>query len=184
MTGKRLHLREQPLQASHLAKNGSMLHIKRRVPSCTICTQAHQPQYSQQGKAYVFPDISGRHEIVIPNRQLRWLTDKPDNVASVGQAHFDLLQGNYAFTDARLLRDLFHEHVIHKNLPRKVDAIIPDIWDEIKDCVDQTWGLDTTSFKDISVWDNMMHVISRVSNRMFVGKPLCRNETFLKNNAA
>lgn len=28
--------------------------------------------------------------------------------------------------------------------------------------------------------DNMMHVISRVSNRMFVGLPLCRNPAYLK----
>ncbi|QIW97801.1 hypothetical protein AMS68_003319 [Peltaster fructicola] len=141
-------------------------------------------KYSQQGKTYIFPDISGRHEIVIPNNKLRWLTDKPDNVASVGRAHYDVLQGDYAFTDPILLQTLFHERVIHKNLPRKLDAIIPDVWDEIKDCVDQTWGHDKVNFKDVPVWDNVMYIISRLSNRLFVGKPLCRNETFLRNNGA
>lgn len=132
----------------------------------------------------MFPDISGRHEIIIPNKQTRWLTDKPDHVASVGKAHYDMLQGDYAFTDPYLLGELYHEHVVHKNLARKLDALIPDLWDEVKACFDESWGVDTNNFKDIKVWDNDMWIISRLSNRMFVGKPLCRNKDFLKNNAA
>lgn len=67
-------------------------------------------------------------------------------------------------------------------MARKLDALIPDIWDELVACLDESWGHDSSSFKDIKVWDNMMWIISRVSNRMFVGMPLCRNEAFLKNN--
>lgn len=55
-------------------------------------------QYSQKGKSYIFPDFSGRHEIVLPNDKLKWLTEQPDNVASVREAHYDVLQGDYAFT--------------------------------------------------------------------------------------
>jgi cytochrome P450 len=74
--------------------------------------------------------------------------------------------------------------VIHKSLARKVDNIIPNIHDEIVSCFDKTWGFDTENFKDIPVWDNTMDMISRISNRMFVGLPLCRNEDFLKHNNA
>jgi cytochrome P450 len=31
------------------------------------------------------------------------------------------------------------------------------------------------------VFENMMHVIARISNRVFVGLPLCRNEAYLKS---
>lgn len=74
--------------------------------------------------------------------------------------------------------------MIHKSLARRVDNIIPNIHDEIIHCFDTTWGFDTENHKDISVWDNTMDMISRISNRMFVGLPLCRNENFLKHNSA
>lgn len=132
----------------------------------------------------MIPDLSGRHEIVIPGDRLRWLTNQSDDVSSVQAAHYDLLQGDYAFTDPYLIQTVFHEHVIHKNLARKVDGVIPAISDEIKVVLDETLGLDTIGWTDITVWDSAMRVIARVSNRMFVGLPLCRNEDFLKNNSA
>jgi len=55
-----------------------------------------------------------------------------------------------------------------------------DIWDELTDSLDETWGVSTTEWTDIPVMDNMMTVIARVSNRMFVGLPLCRNPAYLK----
>jgi hypothetical protein len=63
-------------------------------------------QFGQAGKSYLFPDISGRHEIVIPSDKLRWLTNLPDSVSSVRAAHYDMLQGDYAFTDKYLLESV------------------------------------------------------------------------------
>jgi hypothetical protein len=34
----------------------------------------------------------------MPNNKLKWLTEQPDEVASVRAAHYDVLQGDYAFT--------------------------------------------------------------------------------------
>jgi hypothetical protein len=34
----------------------------------------------------------------MPNNKLKWLTEQPDDVASVRAAHYDVLQGDYAFT--------------------------------------------------------------------------------------
>lgn len=55
-------------------------------------------QYSQHGKSYVFPDFSGRHEIVVPNEKMKWLVDQPDHISSVRAMHSEQLLGDYAFT--------------------------------------------------------------------------------------
>lgn len=34
----------------------------------------------------------------MPNGKLKWLTEQPDHIASVRAAHYDVLQGDYAFT--------------------------------------------------------------------------------------
>lgn len=115
---------------------------------------------------------------------MRWLTNQSDDVSSVRAAHYDLLQGDYAFTDPYLIGTVYHEHVIHKNLARKMDSILPAIVDEVKTVIDETFGVDTAGWKDVPVADTVMKIFARVSNRMFVGLPLCRNEDFLKNNSA
>lgn len=140
-------------------------------------------KYSQKGASYVFPDFSGKAEIVIPNKRLHWLTEFPDSVASVREAHYDLLNGDYAFTSSYVLETVFHEHVIHKNMVRRMGNIIPGIWEELTYTIDKSWGF-STDWHEIHVMENMMDLISRVSNRMFIGLPLCRNEDFLKNNSA
>jgi cytochrome P450 len=55
-----------------------------------------------------------------------------------------------------------------------------DVWDELGCALDDTWGTDTENWKEVCLFENMMNVIARVSNRVFVGLPLCRNETYLK----
>jgi cytochrome P450 len=102
----------------------------------------------------------------------------------VSDLHNDILAGPYAFTDPQILKDPFHEHVIHKNLARKISPLIMDVWDEIGCALDDTWGTDTENFKDVCLFENMMNVIARVSNRVFVGLPLCRNEAYLKSMGA
>lgn len=65
-----------------------------------------------------------------------------------------------------------------------MDSIIPAIFDEVKASIDETFGIDTVTWREVPVWDTAMNVFARVSNRMFVGLPLCRNKDFLKNNSA
>jgi hypothetical protein len=45
--------------------------------------------------------------------------------------------------------------------------------DELKMGFDETWGFDTEKWKSIGVYKNMMAIVARTSNRIFVGLPLC-----------
>ncbi|CZT24776.1 related to cytochrome P450 [Ramularia collo-cygni] len=141
-------------------------------------------KFGQNGRSYIIPDASGRNEIVIPSEKLRWLTNQPDDVSSVRAAHYDMLQADYNFTDPYLIQSVFHERVIHKNLARKVDHIIPDIYDEIAASVDDNFGLNTDKWTELPVWDIAINMFARISNRLFVGLPLCRDKDFLKQSTA
>jgi cytochrome P450 len=116
-----------------------------------------------------------------PHKKLSWLLNKPDSVVSVARAHEDLLYGQYNFTDPALTQTMFHEHVVHKEIVRNLAAIIPNAWDEMQCAVDEIWGTNTTNWKDSTIFDDGMKIVARVSNRMLVGLPLCRDETYLKN---
>ena len=112
---------------------------------------------------------------------MAWLIEQPDNALSTSAFHYDSLEGDYAFTNPQILKDPYHEHVIHKYLPRRIAPLIPDIWEEVQVAIDQTWGMDTQAWKEIGIWENMLRIIPSFTNRMMLGLPLCRNEDFLKH---
>lgn len=61
---------------------------------------------------------------------------------------------------------------------RKLDSFTQPVMDELRQCFEDYWG-SSTEWHEVNIWDSMMKVFARTSNRMFVGLPLCRNEEFL-----
>lgn len=109
------------------------------------------------------------------------IRSQPDDVLSTSELHYDTLVGPYAFTHPKILKEPFHEHVVHRNMGKRVGELVMDLWDEVGSALDETWGQDSQEWKEICVFENMMHIIARASNRVFIGLPLCRNRAYLKS---
>lgn len=62
-------------------------------------------------------------------------------------------------------------------------AVVPSMWEELSEAIDETWGTDTETWKEIHVFDNLMTIIPRTVNHILVGSPLCRNKVYLANMA-
>ena len=45
--------------------------------------------------------------------------------------------------------------------------------DELSVAIDECWGVNCDEWKEVGVFDSMMKIVSRASNRVFVGLPLC-----------
>ncbi|KAI4185316.1 MAG: hypothetical protein L6R41_004203 [Letrouitia leprolyta] len=135
--------------------------------------------YSKLGKSYLLPDFSGKPILIVPPSQLKWLVDQPDHVLSTAAFHYDAQQGDYAFTDPKVLRDPYHEHVLHKSLPRKVGTLVSEISDEVAHTFDQVWATDTNSWREVDVHKSIDSLVAPTVNRMILGLPLCRNEEYL-----
>lgn len=143
-------------------------------------------KYSKHGKTFVLPSMLGAPaETVIPRSQMSWMLDQPDAVLSTSAAHYDILHGEYSFVKPIILKDPYHEHVVHKNLARNLNAVIPELDDELCRGVDELCGSDARAFKKINLLEGfMMRLIPKATNRMLVGEPLCRNQDFLDNMLA
>ncbi|KAF1952224.1 cytochrome P450 [Byssothecium circinans] len=139
--------------------------------------------YSKQGKTFVLPSMLGASaQTVIPRNQMSWMLDQPDHVLSTSAAHYDTLHGDYVFVAKKCLQDPYHEHVVHKNLARNLNHVIPDLDDEVGRDVDELLGTDTETWTKIDPLDGMMmKIIPKITNRMLVGEPLCRNKDYLDN---
>lgn len=138
--------------------------------------------HSKNGEAFMIPGLLGTApEVIIPSSQISWMLDQPDHVISSAAAHYDVLNGDHSFVDKTLLKDPYHEHVVHRSLPRHLAALTPEIDEQVRICVDDIYGTDETEWTKVNIWDSLMMLIPRVNSRMFVGKPLCDNPEYIDN---
>ncbi|KAK0742392.1 cytochrome P450 [Apiosordaria backusii] len=138
-------------------------------------------KYNKQGRAFVAPSSPSRPlEIVVPRSQTAWMLEQPDRVLSTKEAHRDSLFNDYQFG----VDDQFPIRTIHKHLARNIVSLLPGIQEEVHAAIDDVFGTDTENWKTLNIWDSLIGIISRVTNRMLVGEPLCHNEEFLKNQVA
>lgn len=107
------------------------------------------------------------------------MMDQPDTVLSAHHAHNSILYTKYNFLGNRMAEP-FSNRVMHKYLARHLPTIIPAIEEEVQFAVDETLGMDT-EWKQVNVWDMWLKIVPRVTSRLLVGKPICRDETFLKS---
>lgn len=85
-----------------------------------------------------------------------------------------MLEANRTFLDPEILKKPIYEKSVRKELTRNLSLLIPEILDEITVGVDKFFGMDTEEWKEIGVFQNMKSIISRTTNRVLVGFPLCK----------
>ncbi|KAF7367748.1 hypothetical protein MSAN_00838700 [Mycena sanguinolenta] len=83
-----------------------------------------------------------------------------------------------------ILENLYHLDVIRTSLARNLHSCFPEVRDEIICAFDEVLQLQGSEWKSHPILPTMMTIVARVSNRLFVGLPLCRNKAYLENNVA
>ena len=109
------------------------------------------------------------------------MLELPDRVLSTKEAHRDTLYNDYQFFG---VDDQFPIQTIHKHLARNIVGIIPGLQEEVHCAIDATFGKDTENWKSLNLFEAWLGIVPRVTNRVIVGAPLCRNEEFLASQVA
>ncbi|KAJ6469684.1 cytochrome P450 [Mycena vulgaris] len=76
----------------------------------------------------------------------------------------------------------YHQNTIRTSLTRNLHRCFPDVRDEIVCAFDEVLQLQGSEWKALPVLPVTMAIVARVSNRLFVGLPLCRDKAYLQNN--
>lgn len=134
--------------------------------------------YSQNGRAFVAPSAASRpQEVIVPRSQTSWMLDLPDNVLSADAAHADMMHSDYQWLGADETRTI---GVVRKNIARHIVGLIPEHEEEIHEAVEDVFGTDTENWTELKLWDAWMGMVPRITNRLLVGRPVCRDAGFLK----
>ncbi|KAI1608962.1 putative cytochrome P450 [Exophiala viscosa] len=135
-------------------------------------------QAYEQDQSCIIPDINGA-EIVLPISSVQWLINQPDSILSSEESHRISLQTDYTFVHPFVVANPLHHETVRNELTRQLSVVTPDIVDELSVALDEIWGIDTVNWREVCVFDTAMEMIARISNRVFVGLPLCRDAALL-----
>ena len=140
---------------------------------------ALKDKYTDKGRKFVFAARGQQPVTVLPPSEIQWIITQPDTVLSAREMHRQELQSDWTFLNENIVMNPIHEHVIRQNMVRNLNDFTDPVMDELRQCLEDYWG-NSTEWHEVTIWDSMLKFFSRTSNRMFVGLPLCRNESFLE----
>ncbi|KAF9528912.1 cytochrome P450 [Crepidotus variabilis] len=104
----------------------------------------------------------------------------PENVLSSLKALDYVFQIAYTL-GPHINEDPYHIPIARAQLTRSLPLLVPELHDELVQALKQNIP-PTTDWSEVKALDTMMKIISRTSNRAFVGAPLCRNPEWIDLN--
>ncbi|KAF9779922.1 hypothetical protein IL306_001092 [Fusarium sp. DS 682] len=107
------------------------------------------------------------------------MSEQPVNMLSMHESAQEDLQTDYTTMDPSLTRDPIHLELIGSTLTKEIGNLIPDLADEIEHCVNKYLG-NSNDWTEVCVMETAQKMLSGITNRAFLGFPLCRNEEMLK----
>lgn len=140
------------------------------------CVKEADEKYRDQ--AVLMPVMMSPNMVLLPRSETQFVTDQPDTVLDMHTSVIDALQTDYTSADPSLIRNPVHHKLITTTLTNQIGNLVPDVADETAWGFEQQWG-NLAEYREVCVYDTMRKVIGCVTNRVFVGKPLCRNPALL-----
>ncbi|KAE8375461.1 cytochrome P450 [Aspergillus bertholletiae] len=116
--------------------------------------------------------------LVIPNKYVEELRSLPDEKISAIKAHIKNLLGKYSTTLILLESDL-HTRMLQTKLTPNLGSFIGVIESELKFAMEKEISPDLDDWQSVSVFQIVLRIVARISARVFLGLPACRNEEWL-----
>ncbi|KAI0533779.1 cytochrome P450 [Xylaria digitata] len=136
-------------------------------------------KYSKNDQTYVLPYFINGPQVILPPSQIPWLMEQADDVLSQEHVNRQFLQADHTFFHANMVEGAVHPEIIQHQLTKKINGFADDIVDEVRACLEDYWGTDTEEWREVRAYDTLLLLITRMSIRVFMGLPLCRDEKFL-----
>ncbi|KAK0741381.1 cytochrome P450 [Schizothecium vesticola] len=130
-------------------------------------------------QAVVLPIAGGGDMVLLPRSEIQFVVDQPDSVLCMHTQVLESLQADYVFADPSLVHNPLHHKLVSTTLTSQIGNLVPDVAEETAFSFAKEWGTDT-EWKELCLYETMCRVIGSVTNRVFVGKPSCRDPELLR----
>jgi cytochrome P450 len=133
------------------------------------------------GQAFKIPLVDSWQVVISGNDMVEDLKKANEMDLSFLDAVAESLQSDYTLGPAARV-DPYHVDVIRSPLTRNLGARFHDIRDEIEAAFADEIPAKESEWMQVPMLYTAMKIISRTSNRLFVGLPLCRNPDYMHLN--
>ncbi|KAK8875034.1 cytochrome P450 [Apiospora arundinis] len=137
-------------------------------------------KYAKNNKPYVLPYFLSGYQVVLPLSQVDWLLAQPDSVLSQEDVNRQFLESDYTFPHPSFVKDPVHPEIIRHELTKKLNTFADDVVDEMEQALTDSWGTNTDDWVEVNMYQTLLHIVARLSTRVFIGLPLCRDTEFLE----
>lgn len=128
---------------------------------------------------FKFPEMLQWMVVATGPRMIEEIRKAPDSALSFKDAAHEFLQ--FEYTIGEHIKDPYHLYVIRKQLTKALPQLVPEMHAEIVDAFNELIPL-SNDWTGVKALETFREIICRASNRIFVGRPLCRNPDFVALN--
>ncbi|ESK95651.1 cytochrome p450 [Moniliophthora roreri MCA 2997] len=133
-----------------------------------------------RGKVFKIPLVDRWHILVSGASLVDDLKKAPEDVLSFQEGANVTVQTDHTFGTS-IRQDPYHISVIQGSLTRNLGDKILDLRKEAVASFGDEIPI-TEEWTSYPVWDAVMNIVARTSNRVYVGLPLCRNAEYININ--
>ncbi len=116
---------------------------------------------------------------MLPQEHISWLADQNDSVFSVKAIRKKILALEWLLpTVTDPIHDLMSSYVLRRDLTRNLGKLQPDIFQEMRQGIEATMGLNSEEWHEICLFHTMQTIVQRVAFRVLYGLPLSQDADF------
>ncbi|KAJ6468009.1 cytochrome P450 [Mycena vitilis] len=135
------------------------------------------------GKPFILPSMTGEW-IALGPEYVELLRKSDDTVFNAPIRNIELFQPGIMFGD--IVSNPYHiGALIRSDLTKAMRSLVPEILEEAQMAIPEKLKIpDYQNSTNLPVFDTMVSLVARVSNRAMIGAPGCRDEKFLKRQVS
>ncbi|KAK7045463.1 hypothetical protein VNI00_007716 [Paramarasmius palmivorus] len=138
----------------------------------------HEGYTKYHGHAFKIAQVNGWLVIVSGPKLIEDIKRAPDDYLSLRFAADEALQARWQIGDYRHDHDFYRVNAIRNKITRDIVPRFSDVRDEIQAAFADEIPIKSDEWVKIRVMEMARRVVSRTSNRLFVGLPLCRDPDY------
>ncbi|KAJ7458885.1 cytochrome P450 [Mycena latifolia] len=142
-------------------------------------TDVLQQGYSQyRDGIFRVPTLFRWYYVACGPQRFAELASAPEDILSLNAGFADSLQSDYTM-GPQSTRNPYASMAIRGSMTRNLGRCFPHVLDEIAQAFEDVLSLKDNEWRELHVSPNIMQVVARTSNRLFVGLPLCRDQEYI-----
>ena len=110
---------------------------------------------------------------MLPPSLIPWILDQSESHLSAKYAQIDAVDATHTMLRPELVLQPIHESIIRRDMKNHLSELAPGIHDEVEHAMAELWGQGTAEFNSVNLDRTIREIVTRASNRAFIGLPIC-----------